>query len=89
MPFKITNFTVSNSLEMYKGGKKQSFFNSMAISVDNETEESVKDYRSRMAFECTKNNIKDALMSGFITLDEAKEMIEISKSNYSTMNPGK
>lgn len=89
MPFSITNFTVSCSLEMNRAGKKQSHFNSMAISVQNEDEPSVKEYRSKMALECFKNNVRDALMSGFISMEEAKDMLEVAKSNHQAMNTSK
>jgi len=82
MPFNITNFTVSSSIELYRNGKKQSHFNSVAISVAEEDEESIKEFRSRMALECYKNNVKDALMSSFISLEEAKDLISTAKSNH-------
>ena len=82
MPFSTTNFTVSSSLEFNKGGRKQSHFNSMAIAVVDETEESIKAYRAKMSLECFKHNIRDALVSGFISMEEASELAQTVKSNY-------
>lgn len=82
MSFSITNFTVSSSLDFNRGGRKQSHFNSMAIAVTDESEESIKAHRAKMSFECFKNTVRDALVSGFISVEEATEMIQTVKSNY-------
>jgi hypothetical protein len=87
---KITEFTVSHNFETYRGGSKASQFVSAKVVPDDPI--SLEDFpvaHLRAKLSIGKACIMGALASGDITVEDAKERVDMLKDNVENLEKAK
>jgi hypothetical protein len=79
---KVTSFTVSKSIDLYRGGEKSSYFVSMAVEPDGDLKpEDLPLAQLDAATFVKKACIYNALTDGKLRLEEANELLQDLKDN--------
>ncbi len=79
---KVTSFTVSKSIDIYRNGEKSSYFVSMAVEPDADLRpEDLPLAQLDCAVAVKKACIYNALTDGKLRVEEANEMIKDLKDN--------
>jgi predicted DNA-binding protein YlxM (UPF0122 family) len=86
MTSKPTEYTISYYLEVFRAGEKTNHFVSVKCAIeDGVTLEDLPLIQLDAKLAVSRACIYDALVSGAITVDDAKERIEILKENISQL----
>lgn len=86
----LDHFTVSYGIDIYKNGDKSSHFVSASVKCvaddqkqdDHVSIEKLSELQMQLSFHVSKSAILDAMVRGHLTQEEAKDRIEVVKSNH-------
>jgi hypothetical protein len=79
----VDQLTVSHSFDTYRFGQKQSHFCSMNFKIPpNSTQREVEALHLQAGLFVARCTIHDALAQGSISIEEAKEKLTMSQTNY-------